>query len=555
MTAYQVQGNVREQLGSEGAVELSGAQADAINICAENIDAIVLVANSLGGLDSLPASVAAAAAAATAARQAQAAAETAAANAQAAAAGIDTKVQLADDWARKMDGAVDPVTGDVSAERSAANAASSAGDASGSAELANLAAAEAAGNADTADQIVNGPSGTEVPPGSGHYTLSTYMDQVTGILAQAPVLSGRFIADAGIAGEETVNFAATDFYHTLEVKRAVGHDVKLKCVQGLYTGPPPQGQARSYAWIHVLNSGAGAVHVEGPADPGGGTVTTVYPPKRIAYVDTSFSDTSPGAASPGAKTLATLAVPAGTSRAVTIVTLSNYWSGTGHSTTVASTNITGLARQQSAGDGTIGNADPILVETWTGTIDDAKGSIANLGISVTPSGFFARLVVIVLVHQDVSGTENPYAIKRTGNATTITRSVTPTVAQSANVLVAGFQKNTSAPVTLAGTPATTSTEDFTDNGVAAPNGSNNDPSYGVLNDAGLAAVAYAYTATAAGSVPAVLGGVTLKPRTVSTVVVGDDGLVTDLAKPFLIGPKQQGFVLCASDGSTWYADK
>ena len=555
MTAYQVQGNVREQLGAEGAVELSGAQADAINVVAENIDAIVLVANSLAGFDSLPAAVAAAAASAAAAQAAQAAAEAAAEAAQDAALGVQQVAQLADDWARKMDGPVDPTTGDVSSKASAVAAQGSAGDAGDAADSAAAAAQIAAANASAADQIVNGPVGTEVPPGSGHYTLATYMDQITGILAQAPVLSGRLINDPGIAGEETVQFAATDFYHTLEVNRAVGHDVKLKCVQGLYTGPPPQGQARSYAWIHVLNSGAGAVHVEGPADPGGGTVTTVYPPKRIAYVDASFSDTSPGAATPPAKALAALPVPAGTSRAVTVVTLSNYWSGTGHSTTVASANITGLARRQAAGDGTIGNADPLLVETWTGTIDDAKGSLANLAVSVTPSAFFARLVVVVIVHQDVSGTENPYAIKRTGNATTITRTVTPTLAQSVNVLVAGFQKNISTPVTLAGTPATTSAEDFTDNGVGAPAASNNDPSYGVLNDAGLLAVAYAYTATGAASVPAVLGGVTLKPRTVTTVVPGDDGLITDQAKPYLIGPKQQGFVLCASDGSSWYADK
>jgi hypothetical protein len=555
MTSYAVSGNVREQLGVEGAVEISAAQADAIAVVAENIDAVVLVANSLAGLDSLPASVAAAQLYAQQAQAAQLAAAQSASDAADASLGVQQVAQVADDWARKTDGPVDTATGDVSSKASAIVAQGAAGDAGDAADAAARASTSAVAAAVTADQVVNGPSGSEVPPGSGHFTLATYMDQITGIVAQAPVLSGRFINDAGVAGEQTINFVATDFYHTLEVQRASGHDVKLKCVQGLYTGPPPQGQQRSYAWIHVLNSGAGLVHVEGPADPGGGSVITVYPPRRVAYVDASYSKPTPGVSTPTTINLAPLAVPSGSSRVVTIVTMSTYWSGTGHSTTVSSANITGLTKQQSAGDGTVGNADPVLVETWTGTIDDAKGSLADLGVSIVASGFYGRLVVVVAVHQDCSGTENPFAIKRSGAATTITRTVTPSVAQCANFLVAGFQKSISAPVAIAGTPATTSAEDFTDAGVGTPASTNNDTAYGVLNDAGLLAVAYAYTATAAGSVPAVLGGVTLKPRTVTTVVPGDDGLITDQAKPYLVGPKQQGFVLCASDGSSWYADK
>jgi hypothetical protein len=556
MTTYQVSGNVREQLGVEQAAEISNLNTDAVTVVAANIDAINKVAASLGSFENLPAVVAAAAAFAQSAQNAQIGAETAEDNANAAAAGIDQKVQLADDWARKMGAPVDPATGDVSAEQSATNAGGSADDAAGAADSAATYATQAAGAAVTVDQIVNGPSGTEVPAGSGHFTLATYLDQIADIVAQAPVLSGRFVNDAGISGEETINLAASDFYHTIEVKRAAGHDVKLKCLQGLYTGPPPQGQARSYAWVHVLNSGAGAVHVEGPSDPGGGTITTVYPPKRIAYVDTSFRINTPGVATPTVNALAALPVPAGTSRFATIVCMSSYWSGTGHSTTLACPNITGLTKQQTAGDGTIGNADPILIDTWTGTIDDAKGSLTDLGITATSSGFLARLVVVVLVHQDCSGSENPFAIKRSGNVATITRNITPSVAQAVNVLVAGFQKNISAPVGIVGIPAVANAEDFTDNGVGVPNTGNNDTAYGVLNDAGLSAVAYAYTATGAQSVPAVFGGVTLKPRTVTTVTpVGDDGLVTDQTKPFLIAPKQQGFVMCASDGSTWYADK
>jgi hypothetical protein len=68
-------------------------------------------------------------------------------------------------------------------------------------------------------------------------------------------------------GTETVNLAASDFFRTIEINNAAGSDTKLKCLQGLFTGPPPSGLARSYAWVHVIRSGDGAVAIEGPNAP------------------------------------------------------------------------------------------------------------------------------------------------------------------------------------------------------------------------------------------------------------------------------------------------
>src|SRR3954451_25498315 len=122
MTAYAVSGNVREQLGSEGAVEIGAAQADAIAVVAENIDAVVLVANSLAvpGFTDLASVVAACTAAQTAAQNAAGSASQSAADSAASAATVGNSAALSEAWARQM-GA--PVQGtDVSSKQSAANA-------------------------------------------------------------------------------------------------------------------------------------------------------------------------------------------------------------------------------------------------------------------------------------------------------------------------------------------------------------------------------------------------------------------------------------------------
>jgi hypothetical protein len=556
-TVYTVSGNVREQLGVEQAVELGNIDTTALALVVANIDAIKKVAANLGGFDNLDALVASAQSSATTAQVAQTLAVAAETAAVASAAGIDAKVQLADDWARKT-GA--PVEGaDLSSKASASAAAGSAADAQGFADTANFASSNAAGSAATADQIVNGPTGQEVTP--GHFTMSTYVDQILGVVNQAPVLAGRFINTAGVAGVETINFAATDFYNTVEIRRAAGHDVKLKCVQGLYTGPPPGGTDRSYAWVQVINSGAGSVTVEGPSAPGGGTVTTVFPPKRIVYKEADFRVTSPGAPAPGLpRKLPTTAVPSGTDRVVTIVTISSFWSGTGHAVPVTSGQIVGLTKQQSAGDGTVSNAAPMLCEIWTGTLPNAAGggagpALADLDVTGTANGFLARLVIIAVVHQDSSGFEQAGCAVRAGSTTTATRVITPTQAQSANWVVAAFQGNTTAPVVITGTPSAANAEDFTANGIGQPGTTANDHAWSVMNDGSVNAAAYTYTATASVASQAVMAGITLKPRTVTTVTSGNDGLITDQTKPFTIAPSQQGFILAASDGTDWYADK
>src|SRR4051812_13573586 len=104
MTSYAVSGNVREQLGAEGATEISAAQASAINTCAENIDSIVLVADSLAvpGFSDLASVVAACTAAQSAAQNAASSAGQSAADSAAAAAGVGASAAAAEAWARQM---------------------------------------------------------------------------------------------------------------------------------------------------------------------------------------------------------------------------------------------------------------------------------------------------------------------------------------------------------------------------------------------------------------------------------------------------------------------
>ena len=548
MTAYQVQGNVREQLGTEGAVELSGAQADAINICAENIDAIVLVANSLAvpGFSDLSSVVQACVDAqnnaAASANQASAAAVTA----QQAAASVGADAQLAHDWAAKMGGTVDGV--DVSAKQAAFDADQSEAAASGSADSASQSAGSAGSSALLAQRYVNDPAGTEVEPGK--FSLLTYMAQVQALLTAAPVLAGRVIDDTGAGAADTLNFQASDFFRTVEVTRTTGHDLTLQGVNGLYTGPPPSGLARSYAWIHVLHNGAGVLKIAGPT---AGSV--VNRPKRVARTVASKSTSNPGAATGNNGTVPTFAVPAGTSRRFVAFVHAVYWAQTAgepiaHAPTLTCANVTGLTKSQQVGQGTNSNASPVLTQLWTGTIDDAKGALADLALSYDFGAWVARGQLEVYVFQDCSAVEAAAAKASAASVATYAQTFAATDANSVVLVSSAFKQFASNPVTMTPSPATSDPDDTLWQSTTNLT-TNNDLSIASRQDAGLAAATYTQTAAPATANPGTIAGLVLRPRTVA----GAGGLITDGAQPFTIAQGGEAFVMCASDGTSWYADQ
>jgi hypothetical protein len=451
------------------------------------------------------------------------------------------------------------ITAAAEAADSASAAATSASGATIDADAADAAraaadasATSASGTLGTIGHYVTDPPETETEPGK--LSFATYPARMQAMLDAAPILSGKYIT-GGSAGTDTVDIVVADLFHTIENDKASGHHTKLKCHPGLYSGPPPAGSDRSYAWVHLLNAGAGNLVVEGPQDPGGSTTTTVYPPQKVVDVQSYGSDADTNTGTNLARTVnvAVGVVPAGSGRRFVAFLATTFHVDTSpaHSGTLAVSGVTGLTKVAEAGHGTTSNASPILVSVWTGTFSDGAATsalTAVLGISA----MMARYVLRVFVVQDSDGQEGPVVTPRAGNTTTVTQARTPTLAQSAVLVFAGFRNVSSGPVNL--TPVDAG-EDVAANGIAGFGGAGNakDISFATLVDNNAAASAKTYTGTAAVGNPAIIAAVVLQPRTV-VVTTGDDGLITALAKPATLAPGEQGFLLVDSSGTRWYLD-
>jgi hypothetical protein len=381
------------------------------------------------------------------------------------------------------------------------------------------------------------------------------------LLGQAPVLAGRVIT-GGAAGVTTVNLAASDFFRTIEINNAAGSDTKLKCLQGLFTGPPPSGLARSYAWVHVIRSGDGAVAIEGPNAAGGGTVTTVFRPKFLARGVVDRNASAPGSSTAVTGSVATLAVPNGTSRRVVVIAHAIYWdqspsANPAHTITVASANVVGMTQLQTVGNGTNTDASRSSPACSPARSPTAPRS-PDLALTYNFGTFLARGHIEAYVFQDVSAVEHDAAQAVAGAPATVPKAFACTDANSVNLVGFCFKrKSTDATpaVAIAMSPATPDADDTLWQGVDAA-ATNNDLVFATQQDAKLAATTYTYTATPTGTNPATVAGLVLRPRTVTTVNPGDDGLITDSVKPFTIPTKGgHAMVLAASDGTTWYADQ
>lgn len=451
------------------------------------------------------------------------------------------------------------ITAAARAADSASAAATSAASATIDADAADAAragaetsATSAASTLDTIGHYVTDAPEVETEPGK--LSFATFPARMQAMLDAAPILSGRYIT-GGSAGTDTVDIVVGDLFHTIENDKASGHHTKLKCHVGLYAGPPPSGADRSYAWVHLLNSGAGNLVVEGPQDAGGSTTTTVYPPVKVVDVQDYKSDSDTNTATNLARTVnvAIPAVPAGSGRRFVAFLATSFHADTtpAHSATIAVSGVTGLAKVAEGGHGTTSNANPILLSVWTGTFSDGAATAALTAV-LAISAMMARYVLRVFVFQDTGGQEGPVVTPRSGSTTTVTQARTPTQAKSAVLVFAGFRNVSSAPVNL--TPVDAG-EDVAANGVGGFGGTGNakDIAFATLEDNNAAASAKTYTGTAAAGNPAVIGAVVLQPRTV-VVTTGDDGLITALAKPATLSPGQQGFLLVDSSGTRWYLD-
>jgi trimeric autotransporter adhesin len=450
------------------------------------------------------------------------------------------------------------ITAAAQAVDSAAAAATSASGATIDADAADAAriGAEAAQASATSTLGTIGHYVTDAPEVEtepGKLSFATFPARMQAMLDAAPILSGKYLT-GGSAGTDTVDLTTAHLFHTFENDKASGHHTKLKCHPGLYAGPPPAGQDRSYAWVHLLNSGAGNLVVEGPQDPGGSTTTTVYPPVKVVDHQSYASDADQTAANVARTVNVALPdVPAGSGRRFVAFLATTYHADTtpGHSATIAVSGVTGLTKLQEGGHGTTSNANPILLSVWHGTFSDGAavtGLTAVLGISA----MMARYVLRVFVFQDTSGQEGSVVTPRAGSTTTVTQARTPTQAKSVVLAFAGFRNVSSSPVNL--TPVDAG-EDVAANGVAGFGGAGNakDISFATLVDNNAAASARTYTGTAAAGNPAIISAIVLPPRTVTTTT-GDDGLITALAKPATLAPGQQGFLLVDSSGTRWYLD-
>jgi hypothetical protein len=142
-------------------------------------------------------------------------------------------------------------------------------------------ATDAAAKLATIGHYVTDPPETETEPGK--LSFATYPARMQAMLDAAPILSGKYIT-GGIVGTDTVDIASPTCSTRSRTTRRAGTTPSSSATSGLYSGPPPAGADRSYAWVHLLNSGAGNLVVEGPQDPGGSTTTTVYPPQKVVDV-------------------------------------------------------------------------------------------------------------------------------------------------------------------------------------------------------------------------------------------------------------------------------
>jgi hypothetical protein len=512
-SVYNVKGSIHDQIITEGAAEVVTEASAEISIVAQNIDAVIEVANNIpDDLSTLPDAVAEANAAATRA-------ETAAAS----ATGIDTAAQ---GYAN-------------AAAASAALAVGAVGtieelleDAGGTIEEIGTAVEDAEAAAELARRWANEAPG--VPVQDGKLSALHYASATEVMFASAPNMQARIVAgtDPGFSN------VAADFGRAIVVQRADATPVKLTLASSLFAGPPKPDAQLALAPLYLINnSGTGSyLEIEGP-----GSSSTVLKPTVIAAdLETDFTTVDP----PAEDHIITIDIPAGTDRlAVVVAGVISHTTPTAGPTLTCGVAGSTVTERATAGNGNQAGTRPIFTKLWTVALTGSAAITAGTFTLAVPAGQ-AGMVYAVKVFQNVGGTEDYVATERAGAVTNETAAFNPSQPGSTNLVFAFHQGAPANPVNI--TP-----RDSIQQGKSGGTRSLKDVSYAIALDADHAASAETYTGSSVASSPAVIGGLVLLPVTTAGGGAGD-GMVWKGTRPCRVQPGEHAAAWASSDGQTYF---
>jgi len=523
-SVYRVTGSIHDQIVTEGAAEVVSEASAEISIVANNIDAVIEVANNIDDdLAALPDAVASANAAAVRA-------ETAATS----AVGIDSSAQASA----------------LAAQNAAAIAASGAVEASGFADEASNsasgsadAAAEAAAQADLAERWANEPPGSEVTPGK--YGAPHFLALQESLLATAPNLQFRTFGDhAGEAGTDGAtqefNNLATDFGRGIAVNRLANRPSRLKLVAGLYNGPPAEGADLSMVPVVVSNIGAADCTIEGPT---AGSIV-LEPAILITGINTATDTTG---SLPASTKVVTVDIPAGEGRRFFAIQGLVYHTPPATEVISLACSAAGstVVQRDQAGTGNQAGSSPIKATIWSGTIPDG-GALPATAFTFEVPGWWCSHFHYIVVVQNAGGVEDYDLVLRAGSATSETfASLSPSVPESMAIVVAMHHSGSANPVSIS--PGTTLVQNRTGSRSAK------DFAYCVAFQSDRPAAVQTYTGSSPFASPAVIGGLAFTPVT-GTVAGGAGALLWRGTLPAVLQPGNMAVFWAMSDGLRYMLD-
>jgi hypothetical protein len=513
-SVYKVHGSIHDQILTEGAAEVVTEASAEISIVAQNIDAVIEVADAIpDDMSGIPDAVAEANAAATRAETAaesavgiDAAAQGYANAAAASAAAAASSAAAVDEALENAGGTIDQIV-------------SAVGDAEAAAELSRRWANEAPG----------------VPVEDGKLSSLHYASATEVMFASAPNMQARVVGgtDPGFSN------VAADFGRAIVVQRAASLPVKLTLAPALFDGPPKPDADLALAPLYLINaSDTGSyLEIEGP-----GSSSTVLKPTVIAAdLETDFTTSTPP---PAEDHVFTLDIPAGSDRlAVLVAGVISHTTPSGGPTLTCGVAGSTVTQRATAGDGNQAGTRPIFTKLYTVAIPGSAAIPGAVFTLAVPAGM-AGMMQALKVFQNVGGTEDYAATERAGAATSETQAFSPSQPGSTNLVFAFHQGASANPVNI--TP-----RDSIQQGKSGGTRSAKDFSYAIALDEDHAASASTYTGSSAASSPAVIGGLVLLPVTTAGGGSGD-GMVWKGTRPCRVQPGEHAAAWASSDGTTYF---